>query len=832
SAWVEVADDPLNTLGGMVDILIDPYPELTNVEEKKELIQRVKRAYFKHRNLGQDLRKITIRQPTEILLKLEIVIPPNCVAEKVLADVLVRLEKYLSSSVQFLSLQQMMDHCNGDVNQVFNGPALLHGFVPTANLLPIMHQVRAIDLIPVIQQNPDVVMVPSLEMRTQAQEKKSIIDSMGTGVDGSTAGRWYSEIQLDRKHYPRLAPTSQHILQVYKGKSLVSINANKLDFEIKKCSSQQPAPKLSIDRRDLPIPSGQFREMEQYLSIQQEFPAIYHLEPHGLPPHADAATRGQVKQLQSYLLYFDQLMANYLAQLSNLGQLYSWDKNIRQTYFCQGLEHSLDNLSRLLDFDPQESRLEIAHQRASIIEQYKVKLAEFTEDQRTFLTRRNRFLEHLLARFGRSLDTFLQSIHVSNATAQQRIEMETRLRLLDHYPRLSSERSRAINPYKTKDFMAQYSGLRQWIETLYDMIPETLDVYHFNKRFVLEHYDPTSKINHKHVFSKYVLTTEDGSAVDFKEIMRIGPHKENFRLDYRKLQGRYHIMLFKITDPLVPAKMYRLTDVYKTPEQTIEVIKDLSNLLAEYNRSSERIYLLEHLLLRPKPIERYFGLQLLDGTGLPWMQTQDWYDKNEIAQIQQPIDDKKNPFVFASIPVDANAHPLKYRVQLIFGATGQTVEMHSCSIFDSKELAEQAIADWQKLFQLSFRQKGNVNILQPWKPLLKPWRRSIKANNPYAQILADPYSFILTVVIPDWPSRFQSQGFKTSLESTICQECPAHLWPNLLWLDKDRFQQYEQLHYMWWSAYLENDPDAYCFREELMNFIMTQSKFTEPTPST
>ncbi|MEO1628243.1 MAG: hypothetical protein AAFV25_24050 [Bacteroidota bacterium] len=41
SAWVEVADDPLNTLGGMVDILIDPYPELSNVVEKKEIIQSV-----------------------------------------------------------------------------------------------------------------------------------------------------------------------------------------------------------------------------------------------------------------------------------------------------------------------------------------------------------------------------------------------------------------------------------------------------------------------------------------------------------------------------------------------------------------------------------------------------------------------------------------------------------------------------------------------------------------------------------------------------------------------------------------------------------------------
>jgi uncharacterized protein len=42
-----------------------------------------------------------------------------------------------------------------------------------------------------------------------------------------------------------------------------------------------------------------------------------------LPESAGAARKSQAKQLKAYLLFFEQALANYFAQLSNVGALLS-----------------------------------------------------------------------------------------------------------------------------------------------------------------------------------------------------------------------------------------------------------------------------------------------------------------------------------------------------------------------------------------------------------------------------------------------------------------------------------------------------------------------------
>ena len=53
------------------------------------------------------------------------------------------------------------------------------------------------------------------------------------------------------------------------------------------------------------------------------------------PKTASLERIAQAKQLKSYLLFFDQILANYFAQLSNLKQLLSPDNEHRKSYFTQ-----------------------------------------------------------------------------------------------------------------------------------------------------------------------------------------------------------------------------------------------------------------------------------------------------------------------------------------------------------------------------------------------------------------------------------------------------------------------------------------------------------------
>ncbi len=72
------------------------------------------------------------------------------------------------------------------------------------------------------------------------------------------------------------------------------------------------------DNLDKQPPIGIYHEdLGEYVSIQNEFPVIYGIGPDGLPDGATLQRKAQALQLKGYLLFFDQLLANYLLNCPN-----------------------------------------------------------------------------------------------------------------------------------------------------------------------------------------------------------------------------------------------------------------------------------------------------------------------------------------------------------------------------------------------------------------------------------------------------------------------------------------------------------------------------------
>ena len=61
----------------------------------------------------------------------------------------------------------------------------------------------------------------------------------------------------------------------------------------------------------------------------------------------------------------------------------------------------------------------------------------------------------------------------------------------------------------------------------------------------------------------------------------------------------------------------------------------------------------------------------------------------------------------------------------------------------------------------------------------------------------DPYSHIVSVILPAWQGRFYNQTFRKFFDRLIRMECPAHIVLNICWIDCKQMGEFE-LHFKEW----------------------------------
>jgi hypothetical protein len=92
-------------------------------------------------------------------------------------------------------------------------------------------------------------------------------------------------------------------------------------------------------------------QLISFESIQKSFPGIYGVGDYTPAKEEGALRLAQTNQLKAYLMFFDQLMANHLVQLSKLADIFSIDNIDTQqikTYFTQLLGKNIPEASDLL----------------------------------------------------------------------------------------------------------------------------------------------------------------------------------------------------------------------------------------------------------------------------------------------------------------------------------------------------------------------------------------------------------------------------------------------------------------------------------------------------
>ena len=130
-------------------------------------------------------------------------------------------------------------------------------------------------------------------------------------------------LNLDSNKAPRLHLSDSEI-SLERNRLTSSIDvATVIDAYYQRLRQSDTFQKLGSDELDVQPPPGRDRNVGNYYSLQHQFPANYGIGAMGLPESATPQRQAQAKQLKAYLMFFDQLLANYFTQLAS-----RWFRNL------------------------------------------------------------------------------------------------------------------------------------------------------------------------------------------------------------------------------------------------------------------------------------------------------------------------------------------------------------------------------------------------------------------------------------------------------------------------------------------------------------------------
>lgn len=385
-AWVRDHEPVRGVPSGLLEIDFRLAGSVS-VKGHRNAVKRSIRAVFAaHRGLCQDILQVRALKHKDCYLAGHIEIHSLRDPAAIYADIHFRSAACIASGLQLESYEQAAA-AGVPPERLFSGPLTRHGRVSDGSQRDRRAPVSLARLVDVIRGIDGVQEVHALELR---------------GADGATidltrpAPRgWVARLRFPDHAQPVPAlrlhamgktdsmdedvqPGTGHAARDLLGDARIALQ--KLEFE----SRAQRARPVVFERLT-PAPAGSGRPLGSYYSIQHQFPAIYGINAHGVPPGAAPAVRAGARQLKAYLYVFEQVMANYLQGLADVGSLFSLD-GLAQSTFAQVIDNTmLPDIEVLYTDDLARIRARLDGIRASF-------------DR--FEDRRERVLDVLLAMYG------------------------------------------------------------------------------------------------------------------------------------------------------------------------------------------------------------------------------------------------------------------------------------------------------------------------------------------------------------------------------------------------------------------------------------------------
>lgn len=474
--------------------------EATEDEYKSCLTNFAKHVLLGDRNLCEDFELIKVADEEWVAICADIELMPNANADEAFKKINQALYNYINPSLKFYSFKELLDK-GKRTEEIFNGPATTRGFIDDDDLnahghKEVLYVSDIINLLIDREKIPEIVQIKSIHLSSYRKigekDYEILQDAQKYCLHLQDKVNGVFQFMLDAGEQDK-TQIFNHI-RFSKG-PIYFLPKRDPDYQTHSFVRYPNLPKNF--EKDLHIPGGRDRNLLNYYSVQNDFPLCYYTGMDGIPNTETTIRKAQRLQMKAFLLFFDQLLADYLAQLDNLKNIFSWNSgNATPTIVPFHLNQKIiRDLRKLLASDLSDDPKTTDE---DFFKQVYKKYAAEIENPAQQKHRRNTMLDHLLARFNElfvdyTVFKFRQNQQVDFFSSPDTEEIiNDKIRFLKSYPNISSRRSHAFNYVKGVYGVNNISGLQLRIQKMMGLNTSV------NRRLAVA----TNYINHKTLLQK------------------------------------------------------------------------------------------------------------------------------------------------------------------------------------------------------------------------------------------------------------------------------------------------------------------------------------------
>lgn len=736
-------------INGLYEVLLQVRSQ---VKDKKAVEEKVRKLLSRYRNLCEDFDNVRALKSEKIVIRANISIESNIVGESILAKILFELSEWLSPQLSFYNLEEMLEK-GYSYDEIFDGPPPLNGFIDKEDLkrsdIQHINTLYKSRLIQLISDIPGVIAVTNFVVEINGKEVEKEL------------------IELEKYTYPTL-----DIDTILAREGTIQFYAGDIVYGVDRATTQYSFDMLQAKSRrshrrwlDLNMENGSSvktsEEIEYFYSIQNTFPSVYRIGQFGMEVRSSDERKGQANQLKAYLLFYEQLMINYLSQLTNIRRLFSVEDNLDQTYFYNGLDTIPDG-DLLLKGGKEKFEKELGN----LVQKYD-----------KHIERRNRFLDHLLARFGEEfMDDAYNAIHrEANFYTKEdfgKKSIKTKLKFLKNYIDISRNRAKGYDYYGDLDDPENVPGLKKKICLLFNIE----DYGHRSLSNVSKDKSlktAIGKAKDEPKLKKSEFTFKSDKKDILSEVLAHGISRNNYIIELEKPNFNIYFI-----HPINNDK----TKVYqgKSLLECEDALKKLIERLRQLNKEADGFHVIEHILLRP--INSTYTLFLSSPLSRLLQSAKNFSDPE-----QGKIDFAKQLLEFG---LDKKNYKVDKKENGNFELQLRDKDKNLIAFNDEfilKKSATDAIGDVRQLINHYTR-----------KPLALPNDLDADLQSKAgAAFIKDPYSQKMSFVLPSWAGRFQSKKMKALFENVVRINTPAHLATFFHWLTIEEMTHFENKYQEW-----------------------------------